>query len=229
MLGAYQLFVSDANSSYHGMQLQLNKRFAHDIQFTTAYTWSHAIDEFSDMFDLAGSRSLAQNSFMNLPERTAEKGSSNFDVRHRFVYSAVWDLPILKQNKVLGGWQISSIGTFQTGQPYSKYSCCDDNLDGNLSDRVNITSNTVYPTASRNLNRAPGLAVVDLGINKKFRFAGSQSIDFRVESFNLFNRTHFGIPVNEQLAPGMGTQITGNFVNTSIPARLIQFMLKYNF
>jgi hypothetical protein len=214
------------------MQLQLNKRFSRGIQFTMAYTWSHAIDEFSDMFDLAGSRSLAQNSIMGQPERGAERGSSNFDVRHRFVYSAIWDLPFLKQNKVLGGWQISSIGTFQTGQPYSKYAGFDANLDGNLSDRIiplDNSGNAIIYNAPRNLFRAPGIADVDLAINKKFRFAESQSLDFRVESFNLFNRTHFGIPANEQLSPAMGTNMTGNFVNTSIPARMIQFGLKYNF
>ena len=130
-LGAFTSIESDANSSYHALQLQLNKRFSSGLQFTTAYTWSHAIDEVSDVFDLAGTLSLPQDIF-NI---RGERGNANFDVRHRFVYSAVWDLPFLKENIILGGWQLASIGTFQTGQPFTVISCCDGNLDGNLTDR----------------------------------------------------------------------------------------------
>src|SRR5262249_48734047 len=82
---------------------------------TTAYTWSHAIDEVSDLFDLAGTPALPQNSF----DRSAERGDANFDVRHRFAYSFIWDLPGYKRKGILGGWQLASTGAFQTAQPYS--------------------------------------------------------------------------------------------------------------
>ncbi len=228
LLGSINSIESDANSTYHSLQLQLIKRFSRGIQFTTAYTWSHAIDEVSDLFDLEGARALPQNSL----DRRAERADANYDVRHRFVYSLIWDLPIFEQSKILGGWQVGSIGTFQTGQPYSVLFCCDLNLDGNLTDRVD--PGAVNPsTGRRNTFRAPGIATVDLSVNKFFRFTERHKIEFRSEFFNLFNRTTFGIPVHQLFFGGYTTEpaTEGNrlFIDTRVPARTIQFALKYSF
>jgi carboxypeptidase family protein len=228
LLGSFNSIESDANSSYHSLQLQLIKRFSRGIQFTGAYTWSHAIDEVSDLFDLEGARALPQNSL----DRRAERADANYDARHRFVYSLVWDLPIFKESKLLGGWQIGSIGTFQTGQPYSVLFCCDQNLDGNLTDRVDPGAVNAS-TARRNGFRAPGVATVDLSLNKFFKFTERHKIEFRSEFFNLFNRTNFGIPVHQLFFGGYTTEpATENnrlFIDTRVPARTIQFALKYSF
>jgi hypothetical protein len=220
-LGSYTLIVSDANSTYHGLQAQLNRRFARGLQFTAAYTWSHAIDEVSDFFRLAGARNIAQSQ-----ERPAEeRGDANFDIRHRFVFSSIWELPWWKQRRLLGGWQLAAIGTFQGGQPYSIYSFGDDNLDGNFTDRIiPLENGTTIAGAGRNNFRASGTAAVDIAATKKLPIAGRQSVELRAEFFNLFNRTHFGIPVNEVLFPSFGKP-----VNTRVPGRVIQFALKYSF
>jgi hypothetical protein len=231
LLGSFTSIESDANSNYHSLQLQALKRFAGGFQFTAAYTWSHAIDEVSDLFDLAGTLVLPQDSF----NRRAERGDANFDVRHRFVYSAVWDVPLWRENRVLGGWQLASIGTFQTGQPYSVLSCCDSNLDGNLTERGISPTLADIGTAGRNTFRAPGIATIDLAVNKFFRFSERHSLEFRSEFFNLFNRTHFGIPVHQLFFGGVNTNFrpldTENpiYVDTRVPARTIQFGLRYNF
>ena len=226
LTGSITLIESDANSVFHSLQLEAVKRFSRALQFTAAYAWSHAIDEVSDIFDLAGARALPQNSF----NRRAERAAANFDVRHRFVYSFIWDLPILKNHDILGGWQLTSIGTFQTGQPYSVLFCCDANLDGNLTDRVDPRL-TDLGTGGRNSFRAPGVDNVDLSVNKHFRFGDRHRVEFRSEFFNLFNRSQFGIPVHQlyfasfDVAPGT-EQI---FTDTRIPKRTIQFALKYSF
>ncbi|HYP28071.1 MAG TPA: carboxypeptidase-like regulatory domain-containing protein [Blastocatellia bacterium] len=228
LLGAVTTIESDANSNYHGLQVQVNKRLAHGVQFTTAYTWSHAIDEVSDLFDLEGAPALPQNPF-NL---RAERASANFDVRHRFAYSLIWDLPFWKQNDFLGGWQIASIGQFQTGQPYTLLFCCDLNLDGNLTDRISDPSGGDLLTSGRNNFRAPGVATVDLSVNKSFRFNDRNSLEFRTEVYNLFNRTHFGIPVHQLFFAGFEAEPLTNrnlFVDTRVPKRTIQFGLKYFF
>ena len=228
ILGSFTSIESDANSTYHSLQLQLMKRFSRGIQFTTAYTWSHAIDEVSDLFDLEGARALPQNSL----DRRAERADANFDVRHRFVYSLVWDLPVFEGNRVLGGWQVGSIGTFQTGQPYSVLFCCDLNLDGNLTDRVD-PGGINESFGRRNAFRAPGVATVDMSVNKFFRFTERHKLEFRSEFFNLFNRTNFGIPVHQLYFGGYatepGNEDNGLFVDTRVPARTIQFALKYSF
>lgn len=231
LLGSITTIESDANSTYHSLQLQLNKRFSKGFQFTTAYTWSHALDEVSDLFDMAGAPALPQNSF----SERAERGDANFDVRHRFVYSFVWDLPF-GDNWLVGGWQAASTGTFQTGQPYSVLVGIDANADGNPTDRIDkgFDKNGEPLNAgfgSRNTFRAPGIATVNMSLNKRFLFGERQKIEFRSEFFNLFNRVNFGIPVHELFFAGFGLTPASqqHFVNTQVPMRTIQFALKYSF
>ena len=122
-----------------------------------------------------------------------------------------------------------------TGQPYSVLFCCDVNLDGNLTDRVSNPnldpSVTDAGRSGRNNFRAPGVATVDLTVNKIFRFTEYQNLEFRSEVFNLFNRTHFGVPVRQLFFGGVGASplTSETFTDTRVPARLIQFALKYNF
>lgn len=236
LLGSFTAIKSDADSTYHSLQVQANKRFSRGLQLTTSYTWSHAIDEVSDLFDLAGTLALPQDVF----DRRRERGDANFDVRQRFAYSLIWDLPGFDNKNFIGGWQVASIGVFQTGQPYSVISCCDDNLNGNLTDRV---ANLAGPTG-RNEFRAPGTYNVDLALNKFFTLGEGKKIEFRTEFYNLFNRTHYGIPVH-QLAFGNAFPNTSGadpnaidpsnrkgprqFVETRLSPFTAQFALKFRF
>ena len=243
LLGSFTSIESDASSSYHSLQAQLMKRFSRGVHFTVAYTWGHAIDEVSDLFDLAGAPAVPQNSY-NL---RAERGDAGFDVRHRVSCSFVWEFPVFKNRKWLGGWRASGIGSFQTGQPFTILAPYDVNLDGNLTDRLSSTAGFTQvdqheerfaiPDAlkllaplgkdgavGRNTFRAPGIADIDLAVNKRFRFTENHNLDFRAEFFNLLNRTHFGMPVHQIDFPGFGYS-----VNTLVPARTIQFAIKYSF
>jgi len=118
-----------ANSTYHALQSSLRKRFSHGFSMLGSYTFSKTLDDVSS-FNITGSASqstagendLAQNPF----ELSAEHGRSLFDARHRFVISYQWDLPFLNhaqgwQGRVLGGWQVNGITTFQTGTPFTVY------------------------------------------------------------------------------------------------------------
>jgi hypothetical protein len=247
LLGSFTSIESDANSIYHSLQAETSLRLTRGVQFTAAYTWSHAIDEVSDLFELAGARGLPQNSF----NRSAERGDANFDVRHRFVSSFIWDLPIFTKSKLLGGWQLAGIVTLQTGQPFTVISSVDVNLDGNLTDRLNtlvgvreagsgslryefpatpaeqfrlLAAAGVDGAIGRNTFRASGIANTDLAINKLFRFTERHQLELRTEIFNLFNRTHFGIPAHTLFAP-----VLGRAVNTTVPARTVQFAVRYRF
>jgi hypothetical protein len=247
LLGSFTSIESDVNSNYHGLQAESTLRLTRGVQFTAAYTWSHAIDEVSDIFDLAGARSLPQNSL----DRRGERGDANFDVRHRFVQSFIWDLPALGKNRFLGGWQLAGVLTLQTGQPFTVISSVDVNLDGNQTDRLNALTGVSkvdegslrhrFPSTpveqfkllagrgtdgavGRNTFRAPGLASLDLSVNKHFRFTERHRLELRVEFFNFFNRTHFGIPVHELFAPGLGRS-----VGTSVAARTVQVGVRYSF
>lgn len=247
LLGSFTSIDTDAASSYHSLQAEASMRLAPQVKFTAGYTFAHAIDEVSDLFDLAGARGIPQNSF----NRIGERGHANFDVRHRFAGSFIWDLPYFANSNLLGGWQLAGLVTLQTGQPFTVTSTVDVNLDGNLTDRLNTLTGVsevndgslryAFPASiglqrallagvgqdgaiGRNTFRSPGVAVTDLAVNKFFRFHDLQSIELRSEIFNVFNRTHFGPPVRQLFAPGLGRS-----VNTTVPARTIQLAVRYRF
>jgi len=104
-----------ASSIYHGLQVDVNRRFSNGFLFGLAYTFSKSMDTGSSARDVMpnsyGSRSLLY-------------GFSNFDRRHVLVFNFIWELPFLKDSKtfagkVLGGWQLTEISQFQTGTPVS--------------------------------------------------------------------------------------------------------------
>jgi hypothetical protein len=250
-LGAFQVFANSASSNYHALQLETRKRYAKNYTLSVAYTYSHAIDDVSDVFTLGGAPILPQNSF-NL---RAERGNANFDVRHLLSSSAIWDLPFLAESKslagrVFGGWQVATILQAHQGQPYTLAVPFDANFDGNLTDRPSTTNGLVFfdGHGAQRLGLAQGLQAndffvtgqdgfvgrntvrgdtywtVDLAFNKGFVFAETQKLLFRAEVFNLLNRANFALPVRTIGAPGFGSA-----VDTISPARLIQFSLKYSF
>lgn len=227
LLGSYASIESDANSNYHSLQLQLNKRFSHGVQLTTAYTWSHAIDEVSDLFDLGGANALPQSSF----NRSAERGDANFDIRHRFAYSFIWELPGFGRKDPLGGWQLASTGFYQTAQPYSVLFCCDINRDGNSSDRISSLATFDAGSAPRNTFRGDDMSVINLAVNKIISIGEDNKLEIRTEFFNLFNHANYGIPINRLFFGNLGLEplTQKNYVDTRTPARTIQFALKYSF
>jgi hypothetical protein len=247
-LGPFTAIESSASSNYHSLQVSLIKRLSYGLQFGTSYTYSHAIDDVSDVFDTAGNYSLPQDGH----DLRAERADANFDVRHRSVTHFVYELPFFNNNKLLGGWQFGGVLTLQTGQPYTVNAALDVNQDGNLTDRLNTTAfikevdqgaqrlqvpNVLTRdllgmavilgqdgSVGRNTFRAPGIATFDLAIVKRFQITDRQSFLFRTEIFNLFNRVQFGVPVRILESPSFGDS-----VNTALPARIIQFALKYQF
>ena len=248
-LGAYQLFSNSASSNYHALQVESRKRTAQGLTFSVAYTWSHAIDDVSDVFPIAGAPILPQDSF----DLRAERGNASYDVRHLFSTSVIWDLPFRRDDKTwagraLGGWQLAAIFEAHSGQPFTLNVPFDANGDGNLTDRPSTTEGLVFvdghspqrvaqaaPTTSffvlgrdgavgRNTERGDAYADLDLALNKSFAFTESQRLMFRFEMFNALNRANFGLPLRTIGAPGFGSAL-----ETVNPARLIQLALKYQF
>jgi Carboxypeptidase regulatory-like domain/TonB dependent receptor/TonB-dependent Receptor Plug Domain len=108
--------LTNANSNYNSLQTSLTKRLSRGLMTTHAYTWSHAIDEGS------GLRTGAAAGQGNIYNRALDYGNAEFDVRHRYVGTVVYELPFLKSRKdllgyILGGWGTSLIVAAQTGVP----------------------------------------------------------------------------------------------------------------
>jgi len=112
-------------SSFHSMQLKATKRYASGLQFLAAYTWGKSLD-FTGSVGSGGGASGGPQTATCLD---CNRGPSGFDVRHRAVFSYVYDLPFGKgkrfgganraMNWVAGGWQVSGITTLTTGRPFT--------------------------------------------------------------------------------------------------------------
>jgi len=118
--GPIDVKSADDNSHFHAWQTSLNRRFQSGVSFSAHYMWSHGINDGSTG---GGEADYAQNTAC----RTCEVASADFDVRHTFTANTVLELPFGKgrhflnsngpANAVLGGWQMSGLGTFRSGNP----------------------------------------------------------------------------------------------------------------
>ena len=106
------ILESRGNSNYHSLQSRVQQNFHHGLTALVSYTWSKSIDDASSFFSSAGDANFPQDS----RNTRAERGLSNFDLRHRFSLSYSYDLPLGK-GRLRGGWQTFGIWTFQTGRP----------------------------------------------------------------------------------------------------------------
>jgi hypothetical protein len=113
---------------YNSLQTSLAKRFSHGVQFQVGYTLSKTLD------DVVGSNTVANSAGLLLSGSSSndihnEKqvwGPADFDRRHHFVTSIVWDLPGFQNGKsfagrLLNNWQVSDITTIQSGNPLTIY------------------------------------------------------------------------------------------------------------
>ena len=117
------IFAEDTigNSNYNSMQAMVEKRFSKGLQFQLAYTWSKSFD-YGSSFE----------GELNPINPALSFALSLFDARNRFVASYVWDLPVPEykgaKGKMLDGWEVSGITTFQCGFPIRMYSSADNEL-----------------------------------------------------------------------------------------------------
>jgi hypothetical protein len=111
----------DVNANYNAMNARLSRRFAQGFQFDAIYRWSKSIDTLSN----EGPGFLTNQTYPQ--DLRTERGPSDFDVRHYFVGSGLWDLPFFNGRKdavgkLLGGWQVDGIVTWHTGFPWTPHS-----------------------------------------------------------------------------------------------------------
>jgi outer membrane receptor protein involved in Fe transport len=251
-IGLIDYYTEDRRSYYHSMQLTLNRRFSQGFSILANYTWAKSLDNYPESSG-AGIEVIP----MNLPD--ADKmiyGPSNFDRRHRFVISYVWDLPKPPTDNrfllgALAGWQATGIGQYQTGGPFTVTSGRDNSLTGIGRDRAKMTGASYQPAAGSDktvwfdpsafaVNDVGGFGTVgrgafygprlyswDMGLFKNFRLTESVNLQFRSEFFNIFNQVNFNNPNTNVSGGGFG-RITSTHPNAGDP-RIIQFALKLVF
>jgi hypothetical protein len=250
---------SIGNSIYHSMQTKIERRVTRGLSILGAYTWSHSLSN-ADISSVGGGSFLdpIQNYF-NLAN---ERSNSIYDIRHRLSIAAMYGLPALSSSNalvrtILGGWQLGSIITEQTGFASGLTRVVDTTGTG-IASRVNMVAgqDPMLPRDQRTRDRwfntgafslpvagqfgnavrhpihLPGLNQVDASAVKNFRFFETHAVQFRAEFFNLFNHVNLGAPgLNIRDPATFGRVISTAQGAGGMPgdARVVQFGLKYNF
>lgn len=203
--GSINAQSSEGNSNYNAMNIDLKKRFSKNFQFLASYTWSHSIDDSSDLQTL-----LLPQDNRNV---RAERADSLFDQRQRFVFSAIFASPPSWRSgdglhKFLADFTLAPIFEISSGRPFNVLSNQDTNNDqSNQTDRPSVTANgrlcvpgttgcTPLITGgqfsvgdlSRNMAITHSFTSFDMRLTRKLRFGDRVNLDIIAEGFNLFNR-----------------------------------------
>jgi hypothetical protein len=247
-LGGLQLFETTSRSRYDSVQFEVRGRARDALRYHLSYTYGLALDDVSDVFDLAGAPALPQNSLTF----EGEYAAASYDVRKLLSFDAAYDFPRFGARParlLFDGLQLASTGRYRTGQPFTVNTYFDVNLDGNPTDRIDVTTGLVrtgdrlqpliLTTAdlasllapvgedgrtARNAYRAGSVFELNLALAKLIGLTETQTLLLRAEVFNLTNRANFGVPVRLLEAPAFGRA-----TRTLTPARRIQFYLRYSF
>ncbi len=186
--------LSDGNSNYNAMTLELKRRFSRNMQFLASYTWSHSIDDSSDLQTLL--KPLNNRNF------ALERSDSLFDQRHRFVFSGVVTSPsswrtASSTRRFFSDFTIAPIVEISSGRPFNILTGIDQNLDlqsSNERPSVADDGKLILPPflTDGNLGRNRGIThsymSVDLRVMRSIRFGERFRLDLIGEGFNLFNR-----------------------------------------
>jgi len=186
--------LSEGNSTYHALNVDLKKRYSNNFQFLASLTWAHSIDDSSDLQTLL----KPQN---NLDFR-AERADSLFDQRLRYVFSGIITSPGAWRSsdgmhRFLSDFTIAPILEVGTGRPFNIITGVDTNGDQQSSnDRPSVAADgtLIQPPffASGSLGRNMGIthkfASLDLRVMRAIRFGERVRLDLIAEGFNMFNR-----------------------------------------
>lgn len=135
--------TNGGSSTYHSLQTEVKRSFRNGFAVTGAYTWSKFIDNGSEIFAFGGGLNIPSLAQTPSPfgGQQIERGLSAFDRDHRAVFTYIYNLPFGKQqnnflNRVIGGWQISGVTTFEAGVPFTVSNGLDaDGFGGAGNDR----------------------------------------------------------------------------------------------
>lgn len=187
---------------YNALAVQLNKRFSRGFQFSVAYTYSHAIDNFNQG---GGSNQLFFDSVRSTynGDYGLDKGSSSLDQRHRVNITSVWS-PTFRGNGwarryLLNGWSLSQITTLATPQPTTAFVTVSNSVPGLLRTTTlnGLGGNNRVPFLPVNSLDIDNVHRVDARLTKELPFTERIKLNLFFEAFNVFN-TIYDTGVNAQ-------------------------------
>lgn len=246
----------NAVSNYNSAQLSVRKRFARGVSFDANYTWSKMMSEQ----DSSGWSSNAGTAYwQNAYLPGVNYGRSNLDRTHLFKADGIYQFPFGKGRKLLnhggpidwvaGGWQLSGILQYQSGQPYTPTMSSNNSgaLVGNCYpnvvgdpvlasptiakwfnyDAFAAPQNGIFGNAGRNILVGPGLSQVDFSMAKSFMIPKLENgrLQLKLDSTNILNHTSFSNPNASIGSTGNVGKITG----ATVSGRTIQLGARLSF
>jgi hypothetical protein len=251
--GPFSFEWNEGTGNYHALQAELTQRVSNGLFFRLAYTWSKSMDIQSDPYG---------NEAPNFYNLRTEYGPSVYSLTNMIVFSSVYQIPIGSGKTflsspnafvqaALGNWNLGSIISHTSGQPFNAILGADVANTGAPDQRANrlysmnayenllpVSSGKqwlnpaalvtpavyTYGNESRDDLVGPGYTDVDISAYKNFPFLESRSVQFRAEFFNLFNHSNYALP-NTNVETGTFGLITSAFGQ----GREIQFAAKVIF
>ena len=246
--------VNRGNSTFHALEIKVEKRLSHGLMFLSSFTFSKSIN---DQPEICCNSPWPQNSY----NVASEKGLSDFDQKFRWVTSFDYQIPVGKGQRylnssraadlVLGGWHLGGIFTWHTGFYFSPAMGYDPSntgsqgltrtdrvCDGNLPSGQRsvdlwfnpscfpLPSGYAFGNSGKNVLVGPGQVNGDMSLRKVFAVTERVRTEFRAEFFNTFNHPIFAQPDN-YITDGPGA--TGTITSTAGVNRQIQLALKVLF
>jgi hypothetical protein len=250
----------DGNANFNAFQISLHRRTGRGLMWGTEYMWSHSINDNSiGGGEGAQPQNVACRACDrgDSPQDIRHTITSNwvyqlpFGRGQRYLNSGV-------ASKILGGWETSGIWTMRTGRPLNITIArsAGDLPDGNsrnprpdlvpgvpIYPAVRTFDNWLNPAAfaipasrtwgnlGRHIARGPGLAQVDFALQKNNRLAEGKALIFRIEAFNVFNRTLAGNPGTVLTSPATFGIVTSGLNRTigTGTSRQLQLAMRFNF
>jgi hypothetical protein len=243
-LGNITEIDSTGNSSYNALWVTANKRLSRGFQFNASYTFSKSLD-----YNSQNSQGVIVQDSYNIRD---SRGLSDYDARHRFVVSGIYELPF-SGNRFVEGWQLATIVQSQSGNPVNIITGINTFNGVANTLRPDVVGPITYPgtveqwfdpsvfvnpttpvthfgNLGRNVVIGPGFNNTDFSIIKNTKFSETTRMQFRAEFFDIFNHANFGQPGRV-----VGTATIGRITNTrfntgdSGSSRQVQFAMKFLF
>ncbi len=195
------------------MQVTFKRNLTKGLRFNANYAWGHEIDNVIGFF----------KDYQNYQDLNADRASGDQDIRHNFTFDASYDVPSFSKffgdgvpRWIGDGWLFNTLTQIRSGFPVnvtvtggifggalrpnlvpgvptrpSNYSVPNNQFN---IDAFSLPAAGTFGNLGRNALRGPGFAQVDFSIFKNTRLTESQSLQLRMEIFNLFNRVNFADP-----------------------------------
>jgi len=223
------------SSDYNALVFQVTRRMTHGWQIQSSYTYSKSTDNGQN----SATFSTGNNS-LDPKNPAGEFGLSNFDVPHKFIFTAVWQPNFFDKEKnaahyILDGWTLAPIINVSSGFTYTGTisgnvpstvppagGAATANCSSSHSAGINCASPGINRPADveKNIFRSPVRQTVDYRMSRTFGITERTKIEFIAEAFNLFNHPNVtsisSTQYNMGTCSGHSTAVGGSNLNCTL-------------